>query len=812
MEWFWEILGINATTQVAEIKKAYVNEVRRLKNKETKENVPQADYDKLAEAENAALAFIEEQHNQQPPIGHRPSYREQQASLLKSEQEVVSPIEVPETVKEEPLPPEVNKAIVKAEPEKKEAKQVTPKENKVASQVPEKKKATSKAKSIIGSQERWTEAKETVKKRNQGRQQKMTTEPKKEPEPPKTIATKVAVAKESPHEEVKETKSEAVSQVVRPVTEKAAVPSRMLADSRELLADWPRKVILKEWKTCFRYRRQWSNEEFLEIRENFLPLLKEQLAYLPKPILWYLYEELDLATYELTTEFNWFMAIDDLPDFSFNQALYLPEEEAADYFDRRLHLYHVIGQDDWHSRTFEIDGLLAYFYSQEGWQADHQILDQDVENLAAIYRIKQGLEKLVHNNEPNREIAKHLLPPNTPLNQIENQTAKFLRIIFTSLKVKTISLEESLFIENPQTTYLEDNLRELLVGLVFYRTNDRAKATKHFNNLTNDYQGLAKGLQNSIGFKGLEANPVNVGPTTKKKDFDWRMILRVVVIGAIGLSLLGDVFSNDDAYDYSDDSEYFDEESEANDDWVNPQDPGSGFLTYFVEETAQRDDIYSQRERFIETWVSPDLTDVFEEHLADSDSEETYNYDMIYKEIDDNTSYYLITKDDEPYLIVEVTNWDTVTAVVGQGWQEVDTKTFDEWVNKMKRTTKELVENVVVGYFLLPANEREDAFYYVVDYITDAAYDRLEWDMSIVEDLDFEKGTYQLSETRDGKQALVVNDSQDELSLVLILDSFGRVNEVIEVSYDDYPAADLMYLKEKADKKQSLPKPDAVSL
>ena len=798
MEWFWETLGIESTTKVAEIKKAYVNEVRRLKNKETKEEVSQADYDKLAEAEKAAILFIEDQHNQRPTADYRSGYGDQSERLLEEKkqeltinQELVNTADTADFQIEQPAeainekPAEAKPVVVLKETIKK-VKNTSPEMTPVNP--------------IDNGQRSGSEVNE-IRKRNQGRQatlKQRATQPKsKEPNAPKMKP-----------KDVKE-KSAEITQALGKVTEKAAVPSRTLADIRELLADWPRKIILKEWETCFRYRRQWSKDEFVELRENFLPLLNDQLVYLPKAILWYLYEELDLVTYELTSQFSWFLAIDDLPDFSFEQALYLPEEEAADYFDRRLHLYCVIRQEDWHSRTFEIDGLLAYFYSEEDWQAEYQIVDQDVENLAALYQIKRGIEKLVHSNEPPA-IANHLLPPNIPLNKVDNQTAKFLRIIFNSLKEKNISLEGSLFIEDPQNNYLEDNLRELLVGLVFYRTNDQIKATKHFNNLTNDYQGLVKGLKNSAGFKG-RATSAYVGQGTKHKA-DWRMILRVVVIGVIGLSLLGNVFSNNDDYEYSDDTDYYDEESESDEEWMDPEDPGYAFLTYFVEATDHRDDIETQRETYIETWVSSDLTGIFEEHLADSDPDASYTYEIVYKEIDDNRAHYLITQDEEPYLIVELTNWELVTAVVGKGWQEVESKTFGELVDKIRFTGKDIVENVVVGYFLLPVDAREEEFYYIMDYITDEAYNRLEWDNSIVDGLDFEKGTYQVSETLDGQPALLVNDSQDELSLVLLLDPYGRVDEVIEISYDDYSAAELKHLAEQADKKQSLPRPDSVSL
>ncbi|MBP1041961.1 hypothetical protein I6N95_13150 [Vagococcus sp. BWB3-3] len=789
MEWFWEVLGIEATKDIGKIKKAYVSEVRRFKNKETKEEVSQAVYDQLALAEKQAIAFIEEQGPQQIFEHRTRDVDEQIETTVESVQRVVKPAKQSEPLIEKESSVELKKEVpVHVEKPVEEAalaKKSEPKDT--ATDV----------------QQRWVKAKEAAKQRNQGRQQRHEKQ-----ETTKLTSKKEAVIKgEKP--QAKE-KSNAPS--VNQLTAKAAVPSRVLADLHKLLAEWPRKIIMKEWESCFRYRRQWSNDEFVEIRENFLPVLKGQLVYLPKKVLWYLYDELDLATYELTSEFNWFMAIDVLPDFSFDQALYLPEEEAADYFDRRLQLYQVIGQADWHSRTFEIDGLLAYFYATDGWQADHQIADQDVENLAAIYQIKRGLEKLVQNNEPNRAIADHLLPPNTPLNQVENQTAKFLRIIFTSLKEKKISLEDGLFIENPQTNYLEDNLRELLVGLVFYRAKDQVKATKHFSNLTNDYQGLVKGLQNSAGFKGATVKPVYAGTTTYPKPVDWRTILRIVVIGVIGLSILGSFFSNDDDRDYADDSEYYDDESDYEDDWLDTEDPGYAFLAYFIEETDYEDDIESQREMYVETWVSPEATDVFNEHIYDVDPDETYEYDIIYKQIDDNIAYYLITRDEEPYLLVELTDWEWVTAVVGEGWQETDVKTFEELTNKMKFTVEEIVENVIVGYFLLPVDEREDEFYYVMDYLTDQAYNRLEWDLSIVEELDFEKGTYQTSQTLEGQAAILVNDSEDELCLVLLLDSYGRVDEVVELFYDDYAAKELTALKEQADEKKSLPKLDAVSL
>lgn len=262
MSWFWEVLKIEPTTKIYQVKKAYVDQVRQLKNQEVKGELQPDAYQKLTDAEQAAIAFIEGQTNQLESKTEKINQKDFQRTSERQDRGTV---------------PKVKDTLM---PEK--------------------------------------ELKEEVNQDKKG-----------------------------------QSKLPAITVTEVPIEEK--VDSKdFIRELEQLLKDWPEKIQKSSWQKLLASYKKDIAQELQIYQQLLLPFLADELIYLPKTVLFYLYEEFEMDQLELTSTKNWYYDISELPDFSFEIVLYLPEEEAYSYFETRYQLFLLVSRKDWQSHSFEI--------------------------------------------------------------------------------------------------------------------------------------------------------------------------------------------------------------------------------------------------------------------------------------------------------------------------------------------------------------------------------------------------------------------------------------------------------------------------
>lgn len=494
------------------------------------------------------------------------------------------------------------------------------------------------------------------------------------------------------------------------------------------------------------------------------------------------------------TDYFWFREIQELPDFSFTIAHYLPEYEQEDYFTKRYRLYQLTQDPAWESYQFEIDQLQAELMEiSEEVKEDG---DQDVVNLLGINLILENLDELTQRNGSHWNLLEELPLSEVPLEEQTNPTTKWLQLIFTSLAAKEIQLSDGLYLENQDNSYVEKNLQELLVGLTFYRCGDHVKAAKHFKKVNNNYQYYLKAFTRNEKENTPLLQNKEVKQRTGSKGFSVQNLIRIIIIAVVGFGLIGQLFSNDDDYYYEDDySEGYDEydDTDMEDEWIYIDDEANlaeNFAHLFLDDRFD-EDLDWERDDFIDYFVSDDLQPVFEDYLAQWEEGEypVYEYSRKFVEKpqpEENKTAYLITYIVENQSIIEVED-GVITKVIGENWTPDGAEELAEQAPSFKIDPAELQEKILSEFYFVPVEERvfdEEK----LGYLFGAANINIGYDDEIEMPDSLRKGSYQLSKEDGGSEYLLFLDESGKLVMHFNLDSFGRIDYIWYNLEDETPS------------------------
>lgn len=712
MSWFWEVLKIEPTTKIYQVKKAYVDQVRQLKNQEVKGELQPDAYQKLTDAEQAAIAFIEGQTNQLERKTEKINQKDVQRTSERQDRGTV---------------PKVKDTLM---PEK--------------------------------------ELKEEVNQDKKG-----------------------------------QSKLPAITVTEVPIEEKVD-SKEFIRELEQLLKDWPEKIQKSSWQKLLASYKKDITQELQTYQQLLLPFLADELIYLPKTVLFYLYEEFEMDQLELTSTKNWYYDISELPDFSFEIVLYLPEEEAYSYFETRYQLFLLVSRKDWQSHSFEIKKLLEKFTQNPDWLQGQSLLDQDIENLAAVFVIKENLEKVVTNRESLTAIEKHLLPLNSNLATEKNQTAVFLRTVFTVFLTKKITPKESTTLKNSSEVYLEADLKVLLIGLAFYAVNDQEQAKKYFSQIKGSSAQLVKPLvtKNSFSPQLLQKKAIPLKKLPQMSNLSPAILIRFVVLAAIGISLLGNIFGNQEE-DFSMYEDEFEETDQYGEDLSYPDTIEGEFYEYFLRE-AYRSDREIRQTEFIESYVPNELKELFvnyqrDYYIADEGRTDNSWRDEIIKshQAEEQVDFLFLT--DNQADVILILNDSAVEGVFGTRWENLGRDKWDELVAKITVAPQIIVSALIENYLAIDDWERDMELYNLVGLVNNELMEDLEFtSYQFVAD-DLIDGTYQISQKLTKEPVILINNQEKELLLVVELDQYGRASKLVDDIEFEYESNELATMIKKAE-------------
>lgn len=711
MSWFWEVLKMEPTTEIYLVKKAYVDQVRQLKNQEVKGELQPDAYQKLTDAEQAAIAFIEGQSNQLE---------------RKTEKIKLKDVEKPSGKQEEVTNPKVKDTLMT----EKELKSEVTLDQKGQAKFP----ATARTESII-----------------------------------------------KPKAESKD----------------------FIRDLEQLLTDWPEKIQKASWQNLLAGYEKDITQELQTYQQLFLPFFADELIYLPKTVLFYLYEAFEMDQLELTSSKKWYYDISELPDFSFEIVLYLPEEEAYSYFKHRYQIYLLVSKKDWQSHSFEIKKLLEKFAQNADWIQGQSLLDQDIENLAAVFVIKENLEKVVTNRESLATIEEHLLPLNSNLAIEKNQTAVFLRTVFTVFRTKNLTPKQSSVLKNSGDVYLESDLKVLLIGLAFYEVNDQEQAKKYFSQIKGTYAQLVKPLvaKSHLHPQLLQkkASPLKKSP--KITNLSPAILIRIVVLAAIGISLLGNIFGNQQE-DFPMSEDEFEETDQNGEMLSYPGTIEGEFYEYFVRENYRSDREVRQTE-FIDNYVPKELKDLFinyqRDYYVDEGTTNDGQQDEIIKSYQTEAKVeFLFLTSNQTDVILSLKD-STIEGVYGNRWEHLNRNKWDELVETINVPPQIIVSALIENYLAIDDWERDMELDNLVGLVTNELMADLELtsDQFIADDLI--DGTYQMSQKPTKEPVILINNQEQELLLVVELDQYGRASKLVNDFEFDYEPSELAAMLKQAE-------------
>lgn len=572
---------------------------------------------------------------------------------------------------------------------------------------------------------------------------------------------------------------------------------------KALVADWPHKIQLNSWIKLFTENNSEFSKNKVTYRQEFLPILVEEMQVLPKEILFYLYEVFEMDQLELSHTKNWYHDISQLPNFSFQVALYLEAKDCYPYFKQRLKLYELISRPDWQSHSFEIKKFLLDFTEKKQWLQNQTLIDRDVENLGAIFSLKEELETIVSKQGTVPKVEKYLLPVNSDLSQEANETAIFLRVIFTSLRRKQLSGTDRNFLETKQEIYLEKDLKALLIGLAYHSAGETERALSHFHKIKGSYAQLVKPFVGKPSAKALLTKPAPKELVNSQwlEKLSPALIFRVVVLMAVGIALLGNVFQ-DDEDDFSNYEEF--EEVQSDED-VFPDTIEGEFYEYFVRQ-HYREDRATRQNEFINDYVADDIKDVFftyqkDYEIAEGDYEIRSSADeWVRSQGSEDQDYYLSLHYDAPEVLLVVENYQVVR-VVGVKWEEVSEKEWLELVETVHVSPQKVVTEIVEKYYGEEDWEiSQEQIESLTGIVNQTAYDQLmdDEDVNLAEALT--GGFYQVSQTATNEPLILVFDNEDALLMTLELDSYGRLIFISGDYEEAISESELAELIKKAEK------------
>ena len=672
MEWFWVELGIEPTENINDIKRAYVVQMRAYKKKSVSESASPEDYQRLDDAEQAAIAWVDQQKQEAAPVSQT------------SAPTAVTPVAV------------------------------TP---------------------------------------------KATARPSK-------------------------SKTQPIS--AKPPRNKAATPAfspeflAQVAALKKLFASHKEKVSLATWQGILGPSPQWRVAERHYLVEELASSLGASLTLLPKKVWLYLYDALGLAEEDVLRQGQWGKKIQALPAFDFAIAAHLPAGQQDLYFAQRYRFWELLQKEEWVKDQAEIEHLQRELALLPQLSGDKSIVDQDVLNLKGIYLCLQQLPALTV-REPRWNLLDHFELTTTPVAKQKNKTTKFLQLVFTSFSTHQLTFAETLFIEEPANSYVEANLRELLLVLTFTSLRDDVKVQTHYGLMTHHYQALISPTSVKQAPQRVTARQTRHAPTDPAAKGELINKLGFLVLILAGIIFLGTLFSNSNS---SVDDNYLDyeyEEEGSGDSWSYAAEidllPTN--FKYLFGEPHFEEDLTFERQDFIAQFVAAELQPTFANYLEQWQEEDVpfddFGAVLMARPADDKqqTSYlYRYLENNKAIFTVSA---GKIISIVGPNWNQLSQTELDREAAAFVIQPEELQAQLLSNYYFIPQAEREfdkEA----LGYLMSASGQELsDYDRQVELPAELAQGTYALSLDRFGQSVMLFFTPTEELVMIFYLDEFGHL-------------------------------------
>lgn len=589
-------------------------------------------------------------------------------------------------------------------------------------------------------------------------------------------ADRTEVAKETPEQDIEEVEPQQFNEneTSESIYEKKPTNHVALFD-QELTEIFEQKdffATIEKWTPLFSNQLAWSSDEHNQIKDRMQEFLLANYRVLSREVITYIgsFFDFDSLVKEYKSGdyfcYSW-SEIKQVPLFAFDIYRDISKEQRIQYFTNRYELFQivdngVVNQSSWQERL--------------DWCGSVTTKDYDVVTLEISYLLLNDFRM-----EQERTVTtfKKLLNEAKALK--EGQELDFFRTYYEWVKNDEATNDVLTFDKSELT--LSITIIDLLMGYVYFKLRRYSCVKECWAELAQKNPSLFR--ENELALL-QPAEPVQILPKKQKGVGSYLGAIFLLIVAVVKIG--GVISRNNEDKAYTTPSEIqnlFSGERNVNNNFVTSSASAlkesenlyDQFVYYFYVDREDPD-----RADFVETNLTGHAKEMAQKltisdlpELAIDSKYAFHSSPDIVAEYGPVTALTLLEKK-EPFIILQEDHDEKISTIFGTGWEILPKDKFDAlWADIQVRPM--MSQKFFVIYYLL-SDERKENLKDNPEYTTENVKKMLEKNSSMPTAVEFESGTWQISQDEEDKLYTIINDENNEHRFILSYDDYGRLEHI----------------------------------
>lgn len=529
---------------------------------------------------------------------------------------------------------------------------------------------------------------------------------------------------------------------------------------------------IEKWTPLFSNQLAWSSDEHNQIKDRMQEFLLANYRVLSRQVITDIgvFFDFDSLVKEYKSGdyfcYSW-IEIKQVPLFAFDIYRDISKEQRIQYFTNRYELFQIVdngvaNQSSWQERL--------------EWCRSVTTKDYDVVTLEISYLLLNDFRM-----EQERTVTtfKKLLNEAKALK--EGQELDFFRTYYEWVKNDGATNDVLTFDKSELT--LPTTIIDLSMGHVYFSLRRHSRVKECWADLAKRNPSLFR--ENELALL-QPVEPIQI--LTKKQkgagSYLWAIFLLIVALVKIG----GVISRNNEHKSYT-------TPSEIKSLFSGEQNVNNSFVTSSASALKESENLYDQfvyyfyvdredpdQADFIETNLTGHAKEMAQKLTISDLPELAIDSKYAFHSSPDNVAEYgpvtalTLLEEEEPFIILQEDHDEKISTIFGTGWEILPKDKFDAlWADIQVRPM--MSQKFFVVYYLL-SDERKENLKDNPEYTTETVKKMLEKNSSMPTAVEFESGTWQISQDEEDKLYTIINDENDEHRFILSYDDYGRLEHI----------------------------------